>query len=66
MPLSVIVPPTHTVDAAVAEMPVGAVPIVIAEVVAIVLPQLLDAVSVYIPAEAVFTVNAAGLRSVAV
>ena len=66
-PVRVRVDPLHTdVEDGVADTVVGVVFTVIAVVVAVVLPQLLAATSVYIPAEAVPTVNDAGTRSVEV
>ena len=65
VPVSVRVLPAQSVVAdGVAVTVVGLVLTFTVAVVAIVLPQLLVAVSVYMPAEAVLTVKPAGLRSV--
>lgn len=61
---SVIVLPTVTEELPDMAATVGIVNTAIEAVLAVVLPQLLVAVSEYMPAFAVPTVNAAGLRSV--
>lgn len=64
-PVSVNVLPEHNVVAdAEAETEIGVLLTVTLAVVAVVLPQLLLAVSVYTPAEAGVTTKPAGLRSV--
>ena len=65
VPVSDIVLPLHSAEGdAVAVTEVGTVRIMIEGVVAVVLPQLLVAVSVYTPAESVVVTMPAGLRLV--
>ena len=64
-PVNVSVAPAHKEEEeGVAETPVGIALTVIADAVTVVLPQPFVATRVYTPAEAVLTVNDAGLSNV--